>query len=233
MGIFERIAPWLGKQLQMPSGGFGRVLGRLMAREHRALNDWAIPQLGIQAGDRVLDVGCGSGVLVRLISGLVPQGFVAGIDHSPTMVRQSLGLNAAGVADGNVSISLGEVENLHFKDESFDKVSAVETFIFWRDPLGGLRVPEDGWPLSWMPQKSLPSAKNSKRPPRLSGIRCTPAVRLPILPGLRVSATRPTRWTQIADVAGFASKPSNSPPCQRRTTLTPPSLCHTHLLTAK
>ncbi len=139
MGIFERIAPWLGKQLQMPSGGFGRVLGRLMAREHRALNDWAIPQLGIQAGDRVLDVGCGSGVLVRLISGLVPQGFVAGIDHSPTMVRQSLGLNAAGVADGNVSISLGEVENLHFKDESFDKVSAVETFIFWRDPLGGLR----------------------------------------------------------------------------------------------
>jgi SAM-dependent methyltransferase len=42
---------------------------------------------GVQPGQRVLDVGCGTGYFVRLLAQAVgPQGLVIGIDPSPAMI---------------------------------------------------------------------------------------------------------------------------------------------------
>ncbi len=138
MSLRKRIARVLGSQLRQPGGPMGRALGYLMSFEHRHINAWALPQLEVQPTDHVLDLGCGPGRAVRLLAGMAPQGFVAGVDHSPAMVAQARRLNRALIAAGRVEITPGTVEQITYPDERFDRVSAIETFMFWRNPLEGL-----------------------------------------------------------------------------------------------
>jgi SAM-dependent methyltransferase len=122
-----------------PQGWSGRLVGHAMARQHRTLTDWTIGLLDLHPGDRVLDVGCGSGMAVRLLAGAVPDGSVAGVDYSPEMVRQATRRNAAEVVAGRVQLRHGDAMNLPYPDASFDVVVAIETFYFWPDPVRGLR----------------------------------------------------------------------------------------------
>jgi SAM-dependent methyltransferase len=95
---------------------------------------------GIEAGTRVLDVGCGSGEFLRLLTGL---GAVAsGIDPAPGMVAAAR--TAAPLAD----VRVGDAENLPWADASFDVVTAVNALQFAEDTVGALeefaRVTVDG-----------------------------------------------------------------------------------------
>jgi ubiquinone/menaquinone biosynthesis C-methylase UbiE len=89
--------------------------------------------------DRVLDIGCGGGMAIRLLARIAVEGFVAGVDYSEDMVQQALKRNVAGVRAGRVEIRHGNVAALPYDDESFDKVIGVETFYFWPDPVANLR----------------------------------------------------------------------------------------------
>ncbi|MEJ3745470.1 methyltransferase domain-containing protein [Actinomycetes bacterium KLBMP 9797] len=121
-----------------PAGWAGRAVGHLMAVQHRSLTEWTIDLMGIKPADRILDVGCGGGMAVRLLARHAPQGRVAGIDYSPEMVAQARSRNAAAVARQQVEIRPGNAMDLPYPDQSFDHVCAIETFYFWPDPLRGL-----------------------------------------------------------------------------------------------
>lgn len=129
----------IGKQIRQPSGIAGMVLGHLMASEHRKLVQWMLDFVDIQASDRVLDVGCGGGMTLRMIAASAREGFTVGVDYSPTMVKQSAKRNKSGIDGGEVAVLSGNVLALPFINDCFDKVCGVETFYFWPDPLVGLR----------------------------------------------------------------------------------------------
>ena len=94
--------------------------------------------MGIQADNSVLDIGCGGGMAIREMAKIATAGFVAGVDYSEIMVQQALKHNAAAVYAMRVAIKKGNISNLPFKDESFDKACAIESFNFWPDPIAGL-----------------------------------------------------------------------------------------------
>ena len=75
---------------------------------------------GVTSGQRVLDVGCGTGYFARLLARTVgTDGLVVGVDASPEMIRYAS--HHAGRAR-NCQFQLGTAESLGFPAEHFEVV---------------------------------------------------------------------------------------------------------------
>lgn len=76
-------------------------------------------RLNISAGDRVLDVGCGTGDDVRMLASLVgPTGRVIGIDASKSMIDVAHQRSRSSALP--VSFAVGNAFSLDFLDDAFD-----------------------------------------------------------------------------------------------------------------
>jgi ubiquinone/menaquinone biosynthesis C-methylase UbiE len=137
--LIQRPLKLVEDNFRRPEGWAGRLVGHAMARQHRTLTDWTIGLLDLAPTDRVLDVGCGSGMAVGLLAAAASDGFVAGVDYSSDMVRQATRRNATEVVAGRVELRHGDAMGLPYPDASFDVVCAIETFYFWPDPVRGLQ----------------------------------------------------------------------------------------------
>jgi ubiquinone/menaquinone biosynthesis C-methylase UbiE len=85
---------------------------------------------------RVLDVGCGTGYLLRLLARQWPEASeLAGLDPAPSMIEAA----AASADDPRLRFSVGTAERLPFPDGSFDLVVTTTSFDHWSDQQAGLR----------------------------------------------------------------------------------------------
>ncbi|HLZ31115.1 MAG TPA: class I SAM-dependent methyltransferase [Chloroflexota bacterium] len=86
----------------------------------RATFQALIAAASVQPGQRVLDVGCGTGYFARLLARAVgPEGLVVGVDASPEMI--GFARRTAGRA-ANCQFQVGTAEALSFPAEHFDVV---------------------------------------------------------------------------------------------------------------
>ena len=84
-----------------------------------------IEMLGELVGQRVLDVGCGTGVVTRDIARQVgPGGLVVGVDPTPVFVEIAERLRQEANLDG-LHYQTGDGRALDFPDSSFDVVMAI------------------------------------------------------------------------------------------------------------
>ncbi|RIK33937.1 MAG: class I SAM-dependent methyltransferase [Chloroflexi bacterium] len=125
-------------QFRQPTGLMGRLVGALMARKNRERITWAVSLLDIQPTDHVLEVGFGPGVAIEQVARFARAGFVAGVDHSAIMVAQASKRNRAAIAAGQVELRLGSVVTLPYGDASFDKAFAINSLLFWPEPVANL-----------------------------------------------------------------------------------------------
>ena len=88
------------------------------ARQREMLDEY-LGDVALTAGSRVLEIGCGTGAVVRRIAELFDGAEVIGIDPSPVFVEQARRL-ARGV--GRVSFIVGDGRELPFEDGAFDAV---------------------------------------------------------------------------------------------------------------
>jgi ubiquinone/menaquinone biosynthesis C-methylase UbiE len=92
--------------------------------------------VGVKPGERVLEVGCGSGVVLRDVAALVgPAGRVVGIDPSRRAVDVARGL-CRGPAHRRITIKVGDGLRLPFAPGRFDLVLGVTVVLHVADPLG-------------------------------------------------------------------------------------------------
>ena len=82
----------------------------------------------------ILDVGCGTGKLLRSAEGLFPAARLVGVDAAPAMVRQAQTTNSRG---GMIQVQQATAEQLPFPDASFDLVFSTMTFHHWQDQAKG------------------------------------------------------------------------------------------------
>src|SRR6266536_937617 len=140
VGLKQKTMGAVVGQFHRPHGFGGRAAGWVMAKRgsNRQRNVWAVGLLDVQPHDRALEIGFGPGVAVREFARRATSGLVVGIDHSEVMVRQARKRNAAAVRAGRVDLRLGTAERLPAFDASCDKILAVNSLMFWDDPVDRL-----------------------------------------------------------------------------------------------
>ena len=87
------------------------------------------------APQRILDVGCGTGYLLRQLAVRCPQAVeMAGIDPAPAMIEAA----RAAAADDRLQLLPGTAEDLPWPAGTFDLVVSTTSFDHWADQQAGL-----------------------------------------------------------------------------------------------
>lgn len=103
-----------------------RLERRARADDEIAARNAYLDLLAVGPGERVLDIGCGSGVVTREVARRVaPAGLAVGVDPSPAMLTVARELaDQQGVGEW-VDLRVGDARALPFADAEFDVVIAV------------------------------------------------------------------------------------------------------------
>jgi demethylmenaquinone methyltransferase / 2-methoxy-6-polyprenyl-1,4-benzoquinol methylase len=94
------------------SSSYDQTLDVVTLKQDSYWKTWLLQCAGVGAGDRVLDIGCGTGVLEERMG----HAEVVGVDITEEMLRLA---HEKGIASIR-SLGLADGENLPFRDESFD-----------------------------------------------------------------------------------------------------------------
>lgn len=135
MGILEKKL----QQCRKPTGERGREIVEYMNMSHRELTRWGVGHIDTTEAAQILDIGCGGGKTINELAHTAKSARVFGIDYSPDCVEMSSSLNADLIKDGRVKILQATVSALPFDNDSFDLVTAVETYYFWPDLVNDLK----------------------------------------------------------------------------------------------
>src|SRR5499433_2996799 len=150
--------------------------GEKMRNHHLDITEKTLRVMNLRPGERVLDLGCGSGWATRLLARMVsdgPQGFgqVVGIDVSDEMIRQARG---ASKDFENILYVWGSAEKIPWEENFFDKMLSVESFYYYPDqdralmeifrvmaPRGRLFIlinlyKDNPYSLQWVPKLKVP-----------------------------------------------------------------------------
>jgi SAM-dependent methyltransferase len=101
--------------------------------ELRAHHEHLRAAYGIGAGDRVLDIGCGTGLTTREAARAAAPGSVVGVDVSERMLDRARELTAAEGLD-NVRYELGDAQVHGFEPAAFDVAISRFGTMFFADP---------------------------------------------------------------------------------------------------
>ena len=103
---------------------------RGMEQRHWHTAKHVLARMPVESGDRVLDLGTGSGYALRALRERgIGRGY--GLDGAPEMAR-----NARGYTDDTeIGYLVGDFDSLPFADNSLDHVFSMEAFYYASDPI--------------------------------------------------------------------------------------------------
>jgi SAM-dependent methyltransferase len=107
------------------SAGYERFMGRWS----RLLAPAYIAFAGVKNGDRVLDVGTGTGALAAAVEANMPASEIVGIDPSDEFIAYA----QKNAKSNRVYFEVGDAQVLRFKDASFDSALALLVMNFIPD----------------------------------------------------------------------------------------------------
>ncbi len=95
---------------------------------------WALQHLALQGDERLLEVGCGTGVFAALLHARLPHCSIAAIDRSAKMIEHAAQRNADAVAEGRARFlvrALADAGPADFGARAFDVAVAINVNAFW------------------------------------------------------------------------------------------------------
>jgi SAM-dependent methyltransferase len=126
---------YLSKQARKPIGLFDRyIVSRILEKGNSELNTLVFEVLSKSENEHVLEIGFGTGKLIKEIADHMDNGVIEGVDFSETMVAMAKKKNLMHIKNDKVNIHLNDFDNIHFDENCFDKIVTVNTIYFWENP---------------------------------------------------------------------------------------------------
>ncbi len=122
-----------------PQGLRGRIFGVLMERLNAGAYRRALDALAPKPGERLLEIGFGTGRFAELALVAAPDVTVAGVDPAETMVEVAKARRGVRAAGARADLRHGVDVPLPWSDDAFDAAVALHSFQFWPDPGRTLR----------------------------------------------------------------------------------------------
>ena len=125
-------------QFAHPHGPAVAVMAPFLNLVNRWVNHAAVEALAIVDSERILDVGFGGGVGMRLALARIGEGQLTGVDMSADVVARARRRFSSEIGQGRLTVLEGLVERLPLPAGSFDGAYTVNTIYFWPDVPAGL-----------------------------------------------------------------------------------------------
>src|SRR5512142_1187016 len=101
-----------------------------MGRWSRVLAEKFLDFVGIRDGERVLDIGCGTGALARSLAARTLRSEIVGVDPIVPFVDYA----RAHASDPRMQFDVGDALNLSYPATAFDACLSLLVIMFIRDP---------------------------------------------------------------------------------------------------
>ena len=122
-------------QARRPDGLFGRtIMSLVFDRGNAFLNDFVSELMSVQPYDRIIEIGFGTGNLIKKMAQHIDKGFIEGVDLSSTMLSLAQKRNKNSIGNGKVKIFAGNFDEIPYEKEIFTKACSVNTLYFWPKP---------------------------------------------------------------------------------------------------
>ncbi|PZU95288.1 MAG: class I SAM-dependent methyltransferase [Pseudanabaena sp.] len=131
--IINKFRAFLANQLGFPKGWFGKLLIRFLNRNNAVMNNLALQNLNLQAGDRVLEIGFGGGYLIEQIANTHLPQIIVGAEQSQDAIEICKQKFRTQINKSEIELHLADATELPFTDRAFDKICTVNTIYFWAD----------------------------------------------------------------------------------------------------
>ncbi|MBS1596746.1 MAG: methyltransferase domain-containing protein [Bacteroidetes bacterium] len=113
-------APTLSKS----AGYMNRLSNCLRIAKNKTITEWTIDQLDIRPYQHILEIGYASGYTLQEVARKLKIGFLAGIDSSITMYRQSYKRNKKLIQDQLLQLHIGSAHELPYPHYYFHTIYA-------------------------------------------------------------------------------------------------------------
>lgn len=115
---------------------YGRLfMSRIFDKGNFELNNFVKETLAIKKSDHILEIGCGTGSILKHIANELENGSIEGIDYSKTMISLAKKKNKKHVLKKKAIIRHGNFDELQFENNCYDKIFSVNTIYFWESPV--------------------------------------------------------------------------------------------------
>jgi cyclopropane fatty-acyl-phospholipid synthase-like methyltransferase len=124
-------------QFKKPTGFLGIFTANLMAKNNQKNYDRLIMDLDLQPQDKLLEIGYGPGIGIRLIAEKCSTCTIHGIDFSKLMYKRASKYNKQYIDAGRVQLQHGDFLHVPVAQNEYDKIFCLNVVYFWNE----LRAP--------------------------------------------------------------------------------------------
>ena len=124
---------FIASQFKKPSGPFGIFTSNLMIKGNRKNYETMLVSLNPQSQDKLLEIGYGPGIGIKMIAETCSGCTVDGIDFSQLMYKRAGKYNKRFIVEGRVSLRYGDFLRAPLTENHYDKIFCLNVIYFWEE----------------------------------------------------------------------------------------------------
>ncbi|MED1863742.1 class I SAM-dependent methyltransferase [Fictibacillus nanhaiensis] len=133
MKLLHSVKEYIDQHYHIPKGLIGTYIVEKMVRQHKPETEWTIGQLELQEQDKVLELGCGAGYAIQMITGTYRVQEIVGLDLSSTAIRSAAARNKKEINNKRAKLVQANFNKLPFSNDMFTKLYTIQTIYFWSE----------------------------------------------------------------------------------------------------